>query len=345
MISNSSSILNLTSETLSLYFYSCVIMASFVFVTNFLNIIVSLRKSIQNMNSMGLLYTCMSIFNILALISMPYLYFFSQSIGKQDLATLSIYSCLLIPMASRVFSCMTPWLNVIISYDRIQAFNINYKQTFLYKKRNVKLMILVVFLVACMINFTNLLFHLEDQAHVDPVTNQTSFTTICTASTVLQTIRDFLGVFYRILLTLILEFIFNIILIVRLIKFSKNVSEATRNSRDLEKAKRFALTVIIINIVFILGEIPVIACTVLLQIYGYNQSYISTSSDQSAIASFLYLCSIFLSLWICYSSMPIVNLFTNKKYRKEVKKILGLRVKKQTQIRKDILRPRNNVDK
>ena len=322
MISNSSSsILNLTKETRLLEFCMCIILANFGFVANMFNIFISLRKNVQKMGFVGLYYVCMSIFNILSFVCMPYLFFFSQSIGGNDLLLTSNYFCMLLPYMFRVFNSIPAWLNVIITYDRIQAFKTNYKQAFLYKKRNLKLVIFGIVLLACSINSANFFFRLETQTHVDPKTNQTSITTTCTASTLVQLMRDSFPLVYRVILPLILEIVLNTMLIIKLLEFGKDFAERTRNDHDLKKAKRFAFTVVILNIVFILGEIPVIVCTVFIQMYGYNQTYISTSSNESAIASFVYLCSVCLEFFVCYSTLPFINILTNKIYRKEVRSI------------------------
>ena len=116
----------------------------------------------------------------------------------------------------------------------------------------------------------------------------------------------------------------NIILIIKLIQFRRNFDPT------LKKEKRFAFTIVIFNIVYILGEIPYLICLALISIYGYNPTtYISTSSDEAAISSFAYLCSMAFALLVTTSLLPFVNFFTNKKYRKEVKKMLGLKVKEE----------------
>jgi len=63
---------------------------------------------------------------------------------------------------------------------------------------------------------------------------------------------------------------------------------------------------------------------VLIKIYGYNPTTNkSASSNESAIVSFAYVCSVAFDLLLTLSLLPLVNIFTNKKYRKEVKTILG----------------------
>jgi hypothetical protein len=143
---------------------------------------------------------------------------------------------------------------------------------------------------------------------------------VCTAPKIIQSLRDLLAALVRIILPIIFQTLFNCILIVKLFELKEN--------RDLtqKKEKRLAFTIIIFNAIYILGELPLIVSSVLINIYGYNQTYISTSSNESAIASFAYVCFIAFALLTSFSLLPVVNFCTNKKYRKETKKMLGRKV-------------------
>ena len=324
---NSSSILDLTQASLDLEFYACVVAANFGILSNILNIIVSMREKIQEIHLMGLYYTFMSIFNILSIVCTLYLSVFSQTIGNAPLYSTSIYACLFIPYFTRVFNAMTPWLNVIISYDRIQAFNINYRKAFLYKKRNVKLMILFFVVLACGVNAANLFFHLETQTQVNPITNQTTTVHFCVASNLVTLIRDVIPILTRIVLPLLTQTVLNIILIKKMINYRKNVNLGLDDSR-LRKERRFTFTVVVMNVVFVIGEIPFILGIILINIYGYNPTtFISTTSSQSAIASFAYNVGVLSMMFVSYSLTFFVNFFTNKKYRLEVKKLLTFNLK------------------
>ena len=313
--------LNFTNETLSLEFYMCVVIANFGILTNLFNIIVSSRSKIQDIVVMGFYNIYMSSLNILGLLVLSYLHMFPQSIGRAELTSTSIYACLAIPFFARVFTTMTSWLNVLVSYDSICAFKLNYNRYFLHNRNNLRKILFLIFLISCFVHVFNFFFYLEIQTQYDSTKNATQTIAVCTAPRIIQTLRDACAALARIILPIIFQTTFNGILIVRLFELRKN------QQTTLKKEKRLAFTVIIFNIIYVLGEIPLIVCSVFINIYGYNQTYISTSSNESAIASFAFVCSLAFAIFTSYSLIPFVNYFTNKKYRKEAKKMLGLKVK------------------
>ena len=315
-------VLDLANETRLLEFYVCTVIGSFGIVSNLFNIIVSSRSKIQEITTIGFFFVYLSCINIAFFVFAVFLFFFPQSIGKDELVTTSIYACLFIPYFTRVFAVISGWLNVFISYDRICIFKVNYDEHFLNNRKNLKIIGFVMFVVACVLCMPNLLFHLETQTQYDSSTNMTQITTICTASNSIQSLRDASAALIRIIIPNILQIVLNVILIMRLFQFRRN------HDPTLKKEKRFAFTIVILNTIYLLGEIPYLICLALINIYGYNPStYISTSSNESAISSFAFICCWALLLAVSFSLLPFVNYFTNKKYRKEVKKMLGLKVK------------------
>ena len=263
----------------------------------------------------------MSSLNILALLVFSYLYMFPQSIGRADLTSTSIYACLAIPFFSIVFSTMTSWLNVLVSYDCICAFKLNYDRHFLHNRNNLRKILLLIFLISCLTQVFNLFFYLEIQTQYDSTKNATQTLSVCTAPRIIQSLRDACAALVRIILPIIFQTLFNCILIVKLFELRK------KRDHTLKKEKRLAFTVIIFNIIYIIGKVPLIVSSVFINIYGYNMTYISTGSNESAISSFAYVCSIAFALLTSFSLLPFVNFFTNKKYRKEAKTMLGLMLK------------------
>ena len=111
------SIYNFTNETLSIEFYGSIVIGSIGFLTNSLNLTVSLRENVRK-TKMGFYVTFVSIFNILAII-VNILDFFPQSIGQQQIILVSTYTCALVQYFSRVLLQISQWLNVLISFDRL----------------------------------------------------------------------------------------------------------------------------------------------------------------------------------------------------------------------------------
>ena len=110
--------IDLTYTTHVVEYYICVIVCSIGFATNTLNIVVSTRKKLLK-NTMGFYNISMSIFNILTLVTVGYLDFFTQSIGQTPLILRSNLNCILISYVMRVISQMSSWLNVMVTTDRM----------------------------------------------------------------------------------------------------------------------------------------------------------------------------------------------------------------------------------
>jgi hypothetical protein len=315
---NSSSKLDLTQETYLLEFYMTVLIGNFGILFNGLNVLVSLRKAIQKIRAMCYFNVCISCSNILLLIFITYLLIFPQSIGNEDLTSSSIFGCMFIQYFVRVFATISNWLYVLLTYDRINLFSDNYENSFLNRKRNLKLVIGGVSLTIFVLHGGNLLFYPEIQ-----IINSKNVT-VCSSSNTIMMIRDYIGLLIRIVLPLLFQTVFNVILIKKLFKFRIHLNSS------LKQEKRFAFTVMISNVIFFIGEIPFLITTVLINMYGYNQTYISTSSRESAIASFAYLTSIAFALVTSYSLLFFINFLTNKKYKQEVKKILSRMFKRRS---------------
>ena len=100
-------------------------------------------------------------------------------------------------------------------------------------------------------------------------------------------------------------------------------------SRSLRKEYKFAFTVIILNIVDFVTDMPFLISTIFINIYGYSQSYVTTTSNEAAIASFAYVAAGVLSLFM-YVLLFFVNLISNKLFRNEVRKIFKEKLKRVT---------------
>ena len=151
------SIYNFTNETLSIEFYGSIVIGSIGFLTNSLNLTVSLRENVRK-TKMGFYVTFVSIFNILAII-VNILDFFPQSIGQQQTILISTYTCALVQYFSRVLLQISQWLNVLISFDRLSflEYRARQDQRPLNKKRSL-LIILGLVTFICVINVTNLFY-------------------------------------------------------------------------------------------------------------------------------------------------------------------------------------------
>lgn len=299
--------LDFTDLTHKLEYYFCLIVSNTGILANIVNIVVCSRKN-MNKNTMGFYNILMSIFNILTLILLGYLTIFPQSIGQTYLVYRSYYTCILIPYFNRIVSQMSAWLNVMLTFDRMLCVSYLNRFRFIQNKRILSLIVLIMFLIIAVLNISNLFYTFETNADINM--------NICKATALIALIRDTIGVSMRIIIPLILEVVMNTILIYKLIKAKKQV----HITRPINKEYKFAFTVIVLNIIFIITVLPVAINTVLINKYGYNQTFISTTSNESAIATFSYLCSIMFSSFM-YVSLLFVNLIFNRKFRQEFKRI------------------------
>ena len=283
-----------------------MIICNIGFATNSLNILVSTRRALLLKSTMGYYNILMSIFNILTLSVVGYLDLFPQSIGHTPLILRSNLNCVLISYFLRVIAQMSTWLNVMVTTDRMLCVFplLSNKFMFIQSKRILSGIVTGLFLAICLLNVSNLFFHLDLQ------------TGMCTSHTFVILLRDLTAIVTRIVIALILQLVMNTILIYKLIKARKNLHMPV----SLKKEYKFAFNVIILNGVFIVTELPLFVSSILINIYGYNQTLISHASNEAAWASFAYVCSVLFATFF-YVSLFFVNFLTNKMFARECKKI------------------------
>jgi hypothetical protein len=90
---------------------------------------------------------------------------------------------------------------------------------------------------------------------------------------------------------------------------------------SLKREYKYTITIIVLNIVYIFTDLMVIASLISINVYGYNQTYISRTSNESAIASFIYIFVIVFAIFIVGDLIFFVNLFTNMKFKREEKRL------------------------
>ena len=314
--------INLVKLTQELGYYYVLIVCSFGFLTNFMNVQVSLRKEIQK-TTMGFYNICLSISNVFGLIFVGFIGFFPQSIGANLLVKSDIL-CKLLPYFSRFFFQLNSWLNVMVSIDRVILMS--YENVNAYNNRSPHLkdksklfrLISALIVILLVINVPGLLFYLTPQTIAqDFVTNKTEIIPVqCKSSRLIGLFRDFIGIASRTILPLIIRFILTLILIYKL--FSLKVNAMTLS---LKKEYSFTFTIVIINFIFILADTFILITTIFINIYGYNQTFVSLISNESAIASFVYVVSVMSTLLFYFVLLFFVNLFVHKRFRRETRKL------------------------
>ena len=309
------SIYNFTNPTHTVEFYASLSVCIFGTLTNFANLQVSLGKGMRN-TTMGFYNILISIFNLL-IIYFNLSLFFPQSIGQTQIINRSELTCIFVPYFFRVFLEMSQWLNVMVSFDRMYlVLDSTRSERPLNTKRNL-LIALGLFLILCGINFFGFFYHLETKTSFSPNTNENVTVILCTSIYGLE--RDLIHIIARAVVPLILQTCTNIILVYRFYRIKNMVTSAF--SISLKREFRFAKTIIILNGIFIISDMLALGIHLAINVYGYNQTYISTMSNQSAIASFVFVCAFQFVIFMVCDVLFIVNLLSNKKFRMEANKL------------------------
>jgi len=274
--------------------------------------------------TMGFFNVRLSIFNTLSIVFVGFIWGFPQSIGYQVIVLTSDSACKIIPYLTRIMSQMSSWLLVMASFDRMLML-LSYKS-----KNNVRdpqeikdtkkhsLRIKVLFLLICLVNIPNLFFSLNTQIIFDTITNKTlPKVTLCTSTPTVILLRDIVTRFSYGLLPFILQIAISAILIYRLRKL-----DGLMHTVSINRERKYTFTIIVFNLIFIMADVFNTVCIIFINIYGYNEAtYISKNSKEAAISSFAYLCSIYFTIFCIGDLLFIINLVTNKRFRKEALRI------------------------
>jgi len=315
------STIDLTNITHYFQFYSSMFVCSFGLITNLMNIHVCLRPEIQKTN-MGFYNIFLSISNIFTLTFIGFISFLPRSL-EFDLFLTSNLACKMLPYFSRVFAQLNSWLSVLISFDRVILMSYenrtayNNRSIHLKDKKSLMKLILGISLLTCLINIPGLFFYLDKHvSKIDPVTNQTITISQCMSYPLVEVIRDAINLISKNVAPLVLQLAITIILVYKLYNLKINVT-----TLSLKKEYVFTLTIVVLNINFILTDLFNLIATIVMSVYGYNQTYISTTSNQSAFASFVFLVSVIFGLFMLCDLLFFINLATHLKFRKEAKAI------------------------
>ena len=304
---------NFTNLTVTLGFYSIIAVSAFGILTNLLNIQVSFRKEMRK--------TAMGFYNII-ISTINCIYLCVVLINGNYLST-SQYACVLIPYFIRVMYQMSSWLNVMVLFDRMILISYNKRRMHEVDKvefnlRKVSLLVLGLLAILCLINVPNLLFRLQTQTYYNSVTNTTVVYLPCTSDSIIVLIRDILSSISRVFLPLIIGTIINGVLITKLLRYTPT-TDVVSQDREL----KFAKTIIILNVIYGVSNLISVVTLILINVYGYNQTLISTTSNESAISSFAYVCANIFGAFINCDLIFFVNILSNKRFREEADQLLN----------------------
>ena len=301
----------LTSIQLKYSFYSFVIVANMGFLANLMNILTFVARGKKfSKNTMRFYNLLISASNILALIA-SYVYFFPNSIGMQSVLLTSNLNCILISYALRVFFQLSSWLNVMTTLDRVICLTYHHnKFKWITDTRKLSRVALGIFAGLVLVNSPNAWFKLQLEAIA---ANKTKL--VCTTNPTIVRLRDLLGVSMRFAVPLVFEVVLNVVLVYKLIEQKKCV-----RSRDMAREYRYAVSVLVLNALYLATETPNFVMTIYLSASGFHEATVVTTRFQALMGT-AYTYSVVLILYRC-ACVFFVNLLVNKVFRRELFSIL-----------------------
>jgi hypothetical protein len=167
------------------------------------------------------------------------------------------------------------------------------------------------------LNSSNLLFNISIVPVWNPLTNLTQNVKLCTATSLIVSIRDISDELLRSVIPFCIQFMASLVLIYSLVKKRRAANE----NATFENEKKFAITVLCLNMFFFITQIPVFASTIYLLLAGTNKSILITTR-QAIVAYYIYLITV---LGASFNLLLVffINLAANRIYRNEFRYLLG----------------------
>lgn len=292
-------------------FYANVIIVPLGIIFNILTILVFSRKQFRA-NTLGFYYRIIGVFDIIA-ITMTFFNYFGYSI-KYEFELKSNVSCKLIHFLNRISFQVSAWLNVMVTIDRLISLKYPNRRINFFQTKNCCIVI-GIFSLACILNGPNLLLEL--------VTKQTNLTSKsyfvqCTSNSAeLLFYIDLVNILSRMILPFILMIIINTLLILTLFASKSKIKH--KIDTKIKREHNFALSLIILNLFFLVNLIPYSITTVLVNLSQFK------TLDKLIIAALAFVISSYIAL--LNNVLPfLIHLKFNKLFAKEFASILKLSI-------------------
>lgn len=256
---------------------------------------------------------------------------FNIAIGK-DLTTSSTLGCILLPYLLRLSVHLCSWIQVLVTYDRLIYLAYPRRMTFLKRKPNILLIILLLTLALALLNLEHVWFSVHETTRTSAtqlisnnnnnashVRTRNVTVVTCTSSHLVVTIRDVIAIMLRGVLPFILIMIGNSLLARALFKSKRRAhSISRRSSMKSRRERNFALSIFIMDILFVIFLIPMLVTIVISNLH----MFIGVSEPMRAAAYLAYMMSIYFS-GLTLASPFLVNLIFNKIFRAELVNFLS----------------------
>jgi hypothetical protein len=288
-------------------FYGTIFMVFPGLLMNILNIVVFNRRAFAaNMRFYYTFLSALDAFNLLVCVVSFVPFSYERGLNFQSDA-----SCKLLSFLRRLGTHSSSWTLVIISFDRVFyiMFNATYRSILgaKYFLSSVTLMLSIVTATSC-ISFVFMLT--ETRLNVN---NQTLLLLDCVAPRSMGLWVNVSAFLMRAIVPFVLMFTLNLVLIRKLFWIKSQVRKVNSSKKELH----FAFTIIAINYVFLLLNLPLIAQ----QIYEYWPN--TDSDDHRARMRLLQVLSGIL-LYAFHAYTLFFHLKFNIIFRKELLKIIRI---------------------
>jgi hypothetical protein len=161
---------------------------------------------------------------------------------------------MLLPYIYRASIRISHWIESFVSIDRLVCVVFPFKYKLISNKKFVYLIIIALIFFQLTLNLFNLFFRLKDETFWNPILNQTLSIRICTASKEMSLARDILDELVRSIIPIFIQVSSSVIIIYKLSKSRFHVMRSKVKERD----RRFALTIVLLNLFFFIKESPVL---------------------------------------------------------------------------------------
>jgi hypothetical protein len=296
-------------------------------IGNVFTFLIFSRRALNQNTSMGFFNRFLSMSNI---ITLCFIMFFMQSdlLFRFNFYTYSDSTCKFIIYTRRLIREASPTLEMLVCVDRFLVVIFPAKFALMRKNVNIFFVIIAILLVYSFLNIGNLFFEVRSEQFSILLSNKSVLNITeksCHAQTTeLELLSDIILIMLRSFLPLTVMFTLNAIIITKLhtnnkFKTSKN-GESSKSKKDFQ----FTKSVLQMNFVFMIFNIPTAIVYIIKDAYIYS----SFTSDREIV----HMKTLFLNLvWsisfdfasFYYVIFVFLNYHFNKLFRKEVKLILG----------------------
>jgi len=218
-----------------------------------------------------------------------------------SLALVSPFTCFTFKWISRIFQQFPLYTQALITL--INFLKVKYPRKFLFLKKNINIVYIMIIMFLCegLVNIPNMFQYIK---------YSNNNTLSCGPSNIMGIAANFTTSMLRSIIPAIIMFILDVFTIQTLFISRHTISN------NLSKQKRFALVLLILDIVFFIFNVPLSVTEILTIIY---QNILLYPSNNNTMALLILLHGFANTFAYIYYLIPFfINLFFNTMFRKEL---------------------------